>query len=261
MGARVGDPSAALQRRTVELDGAFEAGTVRVPRPGEKGRMRLTEVPATEAHVRQALEYWRRRRPRSQAGQGKQSRMVSELVRRLEAMRRTAVVVHADVDAPVTAGVVTVQAPVKAGMGASVSPDGLTVPSGRGALSGAPLVKGRPMVPMAGDVVVRRVGDEAPDVAGMRGPCGVRAVPDPRAADAVAGEDAVLDTRTGWEGRAGTMAGPLGRDRLDRVAATVAEPGPVMSVSAKRRARRKRCQQEWVKAQLSGKAGKAGKGK
>jgi hypothetical protein len=54
------------------------------------------------------------------------------------------------------------------------------------------------------------------------------------------------------------MAGPLGRDRLDRMAAEgvtlVEAPGPVLSVSVKRRLRRERCKTAWVKAQLSGKA-------
>lgn len=228
MGARVGDPSAGLQRRTVELDGAFEHGTVRVPVPGKNGRTKLEDAPATEANVRVALDYVRGRRPRSDAGRAEQSARVSELVRRLEAMRSASVVVHADVDAPVTVDVATVLAPAETSMSASVSPDGLTAPAGRGMIAGAPVVKGRPMVPFAGEVTVRQQGEAY-----------------------VRPQDA-MDNRSAWEQRAGTMAGPLGRDRLDRVAAMVVVPGPELSRSQKRRMRRKRCQEAYVQRALAG---------
>ncbi len=222
-GAQSGDPYAALQRRTVDLDGAFEAGEVAVPRtvPGDDGKPKkiMLDVPATPEHVEEALAYWKGRRPRSAASKATQSRMVSELVRRRDAMRKGAVVVHADVDAPVTTDVATAPRPVNASMGAACSPEGPVRKEGRGMLpTGAPVVKGRAITPFAGEVTVRQVGDpyERPETP--------------------------ADPRTGYDGRAGTMAGPLGRDRLDKQAATVA---PELSGSAKRRNRRNRCRKAY----------------
>lgn len=97
-GVRVGDPRAAEGRRLIELESAAGRGTVKVPRRGEKGRMKLVDVTASEENVRASLEYWRTlklRVPKSgdhaalaryQARGAAQSEMVSELVRRLEAI-------------------------------------------------------------------------------------------------------------------------------------------------------------------------------
>lgn len=141
---QAGDPSAALKRRTVDIEGAHETGTVRVPVKGASGRAKLTEVPATEANVRLALEYWRGRKPRKgQTVVPRQVEMVSALVRRLEAMRNASVVVHADVDAPVSTQVKVVRRPVETSMGAAASPEGHT----RHVLTGPALVQGPNMAP------------------------------------------------------------------------------------------------------------------
>lgn len=104
-GVRVGDPRLAEQRRLVEIEGANGTGMVKVPRkvPGtgvtKSGAPRMTtklvEVEATEAHVREALEYWKGRTPRTDASRKAQSENVSQLVRRLEAMRRGSAVLDA----------------------------------------------------------------------------------------------------------------------------------------------------------------------
>lgn len=120
-GARVGDPDAGNKRRGTELDGAYERGTVQAPVKGENGRTKLTEVPATADNVRKALEYWKGRSPRSDAGRAEQSRMVSELARRLDALRKG-----------------------KGLFKAEERPEGFT----QFMLPGAPLVKGRNMPPV-----------------------------------------------------------------------------------------------------------------
>ena len=51
---------------------------------------RMTDVEATEEHVREALAYWKGRKPRTDASRLAQNQHVSELVRRLEAMRQGA---------------------------------------------------------------------------------------------------------------------------------------------------------------------------
>ncbi len=137
-GSQMGDPRAAEARRMAEIDGAHERGTVKIPVKGEKGRAKLTEVPATEANVRVALEYWKGRKPRADASRRVQSDMVSSLTRRLDAMRRASVVVHAAVSAPVSTVVVTAPAPLETTMGARVSPEGYT----RHALPGPAIVQG-----------------------------------------------------------------------------------------------------------------------
>lgn len=137
-GSRVGDPRAAAKRREADLNGAYGYGTVKIPGKGEKGRTKLVEAPATEANVRLALEYWRTRKPRTDASRQAQNENVSSLVRRLEAMRQAEVVVHAPVDAPVSAVVVAERKPRETSMGASVSPEGLT----RHVLAGPAIVQG-----------------------------------------------------------------------------------------------------------------------
>lgn len=165
MGSHIGDPRAAQQRRTAELQGACEWGTVKVPVKGDKGRTKLTEVPATEENVRKTLDYWRTRgfrAPKADASpdafdryanrQTQQSEMVSSLVRRLDAMRKAEVIQHAEVNAPVTTQVATVHAPTQTTMGAAQSPEGLVSPvTGRtstGMLTGPALVQGPNMAPV-----------------------------------------------------------------------------------------------------------------
>lgn len=91
-GVRIGDPRGALQRRTVEIHGINGTGTVQVPREhkGEDGKKRkkLTDVPATEENVREALAYWHKRKPRSDASRAKQREMISLLTRWAEAFRQ-----------------------------------------------------------------------------------------------------------------------------------------------------------------------------
>ena len=150
-GSRMGDPRAAAQRRTADIQGAHRQGTVKVPVKGDKGRAKLTEVPATEENVRKALDHARTRKPRSEAGRLRQNDMVSSLVRRLEAMRKATVVQHAPVDAPVTSVVATVREAKPTAMGAKESPEGLTSrQTGRrvaSMLDGPALVQGPNMAP------------------------------------------------------------------------------------------------------------------
>lgn len=95
-GLRIGDPRSAEQRRVAELNGVTGNGTVQIPKkvPGsgktKSGAPRmvtkLTDVPATEENVRTALEYWRKRTPRSDAGRKRQNDQVSAHVRMLESI-------------------------------------------------------------------------------------------------------------------------------------------------------------------------------
>jgi hypothetical protein len=94
-GSQDGDPRSGEGRRSLEIDGAYERGTVKVPVKGDKGRTKLTDVPATEANVRAALEYWRTRKPRSDASREAQNKNVSDLQRRLRAMVKGKSALHA----------------------------------------------------------------------------------------------------------------------------------------------------------------------
>lgn len=95
-GVRVGDPRAAEQRRTVEIESAAGTGTVQVPRKVDSGKKlksgaprmttKLVDVPATKGNVREALEYWKGRKPKSDGSRAKQNDMVSSLIRRYEAI-------------------------------------------------------------------------------------------------------------------------------------------------------------------------------
>lgn len=95
-GLRVGDPRQAEHRRVAQIEGAAGTGTVQVPRRVQgKGvtksgapRMttKLVDVPGTEEHTREALDYWRKRRLTSDAMRKRQNEMVSILSRRLEAI-------------------------------------------------------------------------------------------------------------------------------------------------------------------------------
>jgi hypothetical protein len=186
-----------MQRRTVELDGAFEHGMVAVPVEGKGGRTKLEDAPATEENIREALAYWVARKPRSESARTAQNEHVSTLTRRLEAMRSASVVVHAPVDAPVTTEVETVPAPCDASMGVTESPTGERLsPEGRTSQMspGPALVKGRSEAPLAGEVTVRQAGEEY-----------TRPAP-------------VEDSR---RNDGGTWAAPTGRDRMDKESSTV----------------------------------------
>lgn len=195
-GSRVGDPRSAGQRRTVEIDGAFERGTVEIPVKGKSGRIKLEEAPATEENVRAALDYWRTRkivRPAANASADKmdrwkgrcarQSEHVSTLTRRLEAMRKGTVALTAK-EAP------------EALISPSAPPSLL---GGRfkavGTSPGPALVKGRSEPTMAGEVTVRQVGEPY-----------------------VRPEDPE-DKRQ--QGDPDTSVGPTGRDRMDKESSTV----------------------------------------
>lgn len=163
---QAGDPSAALKRRTADLEGALEAGTVMIPVKGDKGRAKLTEMPGTEANVRLALEYWRAKKPRKgQTIVPRQSEMVSMLVRRLDAMRAACVVVHAPVDAPVTTEVVVERKPAQTTMGAAASPEGHT----RHMLTGPALVQGPNMAPVQRMWTNPATGEREPAAARLDG--------------------------------------------------------------------------------------------
>lgn len=193
-GTRVGDPFSALKRRTIELEGAYEAGTVKIPVKGEKGRAKLTEVPATEGNVRAALAYWIKKKPRKgQTTVPGQADMVSGLTRRLEAMRQGTPAVEADKHEPVE-----------------------TTGHGRAPV----LVRGRAMEPFTGDTATRHVSAPTPaPVAGtLHGPerehTEVTSEPEVWAGqlDGVLGSG-VDDTRKGWSSQ--TMNGPTGRERSE----------------------------------------------
>lgn len=98
-GLRTGDPRAAEQRRVAEIEGAAGIGTVQVPRKvkgtgtTKSGDPRMTtkmvDVPSSEETVREALEYWRKKRitkKTSDASRVKQQEMISLLARRLESI-------------------------------------------------------------------------------------------------------------------------------------------------------------------------------
>ena len=181
-GSRVGDPRSAAQRRTVELDGAFEHGTVEVPVMGKNGRTKLEDAPATEENVRAAFEYWRTRKPRSESARAAQNEHMGTLTRRLEAMRKGVAALTAE------------KSPEGLKSPTAVSPltgEPLTV---SGASVGPPLVKGRSEAPMAGEVTVRQAGESY-----------VRPA----------------DPEDNRKNDGGTWSAPTGRDRMDKESSTV----------------------------------------
>lgn len=106
-GVRIGDPRGAEKRRTAQIEGAAGIGIVQVPRKVESGtklksgapRMttKMVDVPATEEHVREALDYWRNRKiteRTSDAVRLKAVEMVTLLARRLESIMSAQVVAY-----------------------------------------------------------------------------------------------------------------------------------------------------------------------
>lgn len=107
-GVREGDPRAAERRRVVDLHAAQGTGTVQVPRKVEgKGRTKsgaprmttkLVDVDATPETVREALDYWKGRTPRTPQAHTKQAETLADLNRWLRAMDAGAVRLDAMVD-------------------------------------------------------------------------------------------------------------------------------------------------------------------
>lgn len=241
-GARVGDPEGGDKRRGLDVDGSFERGMVpghdpETLRPIKDASGHQIDVPATAVNVRAVLEYWKRKRinrpkdgakpeafDRWRSRQANQSARVLRYTRMLRAYEGAGVprydkdagayVVPPARNVPLfdydeTSGEVTHTGERdRVSVTAQHSPDGLVTPHTQtmvapSPVSGAPLAasqalpgpasyRGRALPTMAGPVTVSQVGDAPVDPA----PC--------------------EDTRTGWESRAGTQAGPLGAERMDR---------------------------------------------
>lgn len=235
-GYRIGDPRSAMQRRTVELDGAYEHGTVLIPVPGKNGRIKLQEAPATEENVRASLVYWLARKPRSESGRTDQNEHVSSLNRRLEAMGTLKVAAYDKNNgkrhiAPKAQGV--------AALKASESPEGLASPNAPlsspisarfkavGMSPGPALVKGRSEPTLAGAVTVRQQDEPyvQPETPEDKRPMGapdttvVTTAADPCVSDSGAKQS--LETK----GVPDTNVGPTGRNRLDKESSTVESVG------------------------------------
>jgi len=209
-GVRTGDPRSAEQRRTDEIYGAAGIGTVKVPRKAESGgklksgapRMttKLVDVPATEEHVREALDYWRDRKitdKTSDAVRKQQPAMVSSLCRRLEAIM-SAQAVRYDV---AQHAVTTVSVPVADQVELSAAVD--TAQAHRGPT----LVRGRDTAPRLRD----------PELSW--------------------GEPTDL-RQNGEVRKSSTLDQPLGRERFDRKITDVPAPKRKRTASERRRYRR-----------------------
>lgn len=229
-GARVGDPDAGDRRRGTDVDGLFERGTVpghdpKTYKPIKDDDGHQVEVPATAANVRAVLEYWKARRPRKQASKDAQTEHVSRYTRMLRAFEgapvprydrgtgtyvsgaaRNVPLFEYDTD---TDTVAATDEREQRSMAAAHSPEGLQTPHTLCALDpspvsgvalaasqmvpGPPSYRGRGIEPMAGPVAVSHVDGPAVEV------------------------ESCEDTRgNSWIDRAGTLAGPLGRERMDR---------------------------------------------
>ena len=220
-GVRMGDPRQAEQRRVASIEGAAGIGVVKVPRKvagktlTKSGRPRMvskmTEVPATEAHVREALDYWRGRKLTSDGSRKRQNEMVTLLSRRLEGIMSAQVVRYDESRKAVD--VVTVPVAEQLALGASVD----TAQAHRGPT----LVRGRDVTPRQRDP--KTPWDEHTDLRQITvGPKGSRTV-------------------VGTEPRkATTFEDPLGRERFDRKITDVPEPEPELSQNQKRNLRRAR---------------------
>jgi len=216
-GVRIGDPRAGEQRRVVELQGATGNGTVKVPRrvpTGEKtksGAPRMTtkmvDVPVTEEHVREALEYWHKRPVTARTSDSMRKRkneMITAHARLLEAVlsaqevRYNSATRSLDVIGTVP---VTDRAELSAQEDRAQAHRGPTLVPGRDT---APRLRD-PELPWGQSTDLRRDGS-------------VR--------------------------KSTTLDQPRGRDRFDRKITDVPEPAPTLSASAKRRNRRKKLDQE-----------------
>jgi hypothetical protein len=209
-GVRTGDPRSAEQRRTDEIEGAAGIGTVKVPRKVEgKGKLKsgaprmttkMVEVPATEEHVREALDYWRNRKiteRTSDAVRKQQVTMVSSLCRRLESIM-SAQAVRYDV---AQHAITTVAIPV------------VDQPEFDGAVDTAQAHRGPTLV---------RGRDTTP-----------------RQRDPELSWDEPTDLRANGEVRkSSTLDQPLGRERFDPKITDVPEPKRKLTASQRRRYRR-----------------------
>lgn len=256
-GARVGDPETGAKRRGLDVDGLFERGTVPghdpvTLKPIKDDDGHQIDVPATAVNVRAVLEYWKARRPRKQASRDAQTERVLRYTRMLRAfdgapvprydkdareyvptVARNVPLFECDAD---TGEVTATGERTRKSVQAAHSPEGLVTPHttalAPSPLSGAPLpssgamagpasYRGRALPTMAGPVTVSRVGDAPVEPA----PC--------------------EDTRTGWESRAGTQAGPLGAERIDREVIgdrPRAKHGTAKSANYRKKMRRKAAQ-------------------
>lgn len=222
-GVRIGNPREAERVRAVEINGAAGIGTVKVLRKVDSGKKlksgaprmtsKLVDVPATEAHVREALDYWRTRRiteRTSDAVRKRQCEMVSLLARQLEAIMSSQVVRCSEDGS--SFDVVTLPVGVQETLSAAVD-------SAQGH-RGPTLVKGRDTVPRERDAVP--AGD-AREAALLRDPHATPLEPTdlrqitvgPKGARRVVGEEPRRHT---------TLDQPLGRERFDRKITDVPEP-------------------------------------
>lgn len=221
-GVRSGDPRAAETRRHAFIEGAAGIGVVQVPRRVPSGgvtktgkpRMtsKMTDVPATEEHVREALEFWRKRNVTSDGSRRTQNEMVSSLARRLEGIMSSQVVRYDE--SSKTVAVVTLPLADQPQMCADVD----TAQSHRGPT----LVRGR-------DVAPRVRGHEGEGEAAKR-------LRDPR--DPAQSTLEPTDLRRNGQVRKSTsFEQPLGRERFDRKITDVPEPKPRRTAAARRRYR------------------------
>lgn len=86
-GSRIGDPEYAAKRRADGIDGAYERGTVKIKIRGADGKMprKATEVPATLANLRVALEQARKGAPKKPESIKAKAELCASLLRRIRA--------------------------------------------------------------------------------------------------------------------------------------------------------------------------------
>lgn len=222
-GVRIGNPREAERVRAVEINGAAGTGTVKVPRKVDSGKKlksglprmvtKLVEVEATEAHVREARDYWRGRRitaRTSDAVRKRQVEMVSLLSRQLEAIMSAQVVRCAEdgTSFEVLTLPVASQETLRARTDAAQGHRGPT------------LVRGRDTTPREREAAPAA---DAREAAVLRDPHATTLEPTdlrqitvgPKGARTVVGEE---------PRRHSTLDQPLGRERFDRKITDVPEP-------------------------------------
>lgn len=89
-GWRIGDPEYAAKRRADGIDGAYERGTVKIKVRGADGKMprQATEVPATLANLRVALEQARKGAPKKPESIKAKAELCASLLRRIRAAEK-----------------------------------------------------------------------------------------------------------------------------------------------------------------------------
>lgn len=222
-GVRIGNPREAERVRAAEINGAAGTGSVKVPRKVDSGKKlksglprmvsKLVEVEATEAHVREALDYWRGRKiteRTSDAVRKRQVEMVSLLSRQLEAIV-SAQVVRCSEDGTsyeILTLPVAAQEPLRARTDTAQAHRGPT------------LVRGRDTTPRTREAAPAADAGEA---AVLRDPHATTLEPTdlrqvtvgPKGARTVVGEE---------PRRHSTLDQPLGRERFDKRITDVPEP-------------------------------------